>query len=580
MYPSFTSERSCRRRLNAEDILAMIEDSDIGLSDSEDDDGAIRGGSDGDSSESDCNNDTVINDDYVEEEAVMPQPPKRRTMWKKTTTFNPVVVPAPLQKDLSTEHNQWAPLDYFSKYLDDATYQEMSDMTNPHFMQATGRNLQTSPTEMKKFIGVSIMMGCISMKRLRMYWQRTTRIPVIADCIHRDRFSKLRNHATVVDNNAFTDKQKAADRLWKVRPFVNRIQHACIGLPHEANVSIDEQMISFTGRCPARQYVPRKPKPTGLKNFVLAGASGLVLDFELYQGAGTFDQYELNGKKAGQGTGAVLRLTETLTNGNRLFCDRFFTTLPLITHMSGRGIYMTGTITKRNLPVTFMTDAAMGKKGCGTSEQFVCGNSDVSLVKWFDNKPILMASSIYGLEPEDDCQRWSKKDKVHVVVRRPAVIAMYNKSMGGVDLCDRMISYHKMETRTRRWNLRVIAHFVDLALSNCWIENQIDSQLKMQLYDFRIAVALALINAEAPSSDLSSDSDSEAEPRRGSVSALPDRASRVSSAKHLPIACDLKNAARCRLEGCKGKTRVKCEKCGVFLCMSVARNCFRDFHTK
>ena len=88
----------------------------------------------------------------------------------------------------------------------------------------------------------------------------------------------------------------------------------------------------------------------------------------------------------------------------------------------------------------------------------------------------------------------------------------------------------------------------------------------MQLYDFRIAVALALINAEAPSSDLSSDSDSEAEPRRGSV-ALPDRASRVSSAKHLPIACDLKNAARCRLEGCN--TRVKCEKCGVFLCMSV-----------
>ena len=214
-----------------------------------------------------------------------------------------------------------------------------------------------------------------------MYWQRTTCIPVIADCMHRDRFSKLRNHATVVDNNAFTDEQKAADRLWKVGPFVNRIQHACIGLPREANVSIDEQMISFTGRCPARQYVPRKPKPTGLKNFVLAGASGLVLDFELYQGAGTFDQYELNGKKTGQGTGAVLRLTETLTNGHRLFCDRFFTTPPLITHMSGRGIYMTGTTTKRNLPVTFMTDAAMGKKGCGTSEQFVCGNSDVSFVK-------------------------------------------------------------------------------------------------------------------------------------------------------------------------------------------------------
>ena len=183
-----------------------------------------------------------------------------------------------------------------------------------------------------------------------------------------------------------------------------------------------------------------------------------------------------------------------------------------------------------------------------------------------------MASSIYGLEPDDDCQRWSKKDQVRVVVRRPAVIAMYNKSMGGVDLCDRVISYHKMETRTTRWNLRVIAHFVDLALSNCWIENRIDSQLKMQLYDFRIAVALTLVNAEVPTGTL----------RLSQDEAVYQLCLTVRLACHLPviIACDLRNDARCRLEGCKGKTRMKCEKCGVFLYMSVARNCFRDFHTK
>ena len=519
--------------------------------------------------------------DTDSEEEATPQPKKRRRiMWKKTNVFNPTVVPELVRQDLSHEHREWSPGDYFAQYVDEDDYQILADLTGRHYLQATGRNLETSPSEIKRFIGMSLMMGCISMKRLRMYWQRSTRIPVIADCMPRDRFFKLRNHFTVVDNNLFTDEAKAADRFWKVRPFMERIRRACLTLPREGNMSIDEQMISFTGRCPSRQYVPRKPRPTGLKNFVLAGASGLVLDFELYQGAGSFQQYQMDGKKAGQGTGAVLRLCESLSRGHRLFCDRFFTTLPLISHMLDKGIYLTGTIAKRNLPVTFTGDAAMAKSGSGTSEQYVLdGAAAVSMVKWYDNKGVLMASPLFGIEPEDECRRWSKKDKQHLEVKRPAVIERYNKYMGGVDLCDRMISYHKMGARTRRWHLRVISHFIDLALSNCWIEGRLDSREKMQLYDFRESVALVLINSVDESLS-SSDSDTVQPPPRGRVSALPAIVSRVVAAKHLPVACDLPNSARCRKEGCKGKTRIKCERCNVFLCVSTARSCFKEFHTK
>ena len=100
------------------------------------------------------------------------------------------------------------------------------------------------------------------------------------------------------------------------------------------------------------------------------------------------------------------------------------------------------------------------------------------------------------------------------------IVSMY-KSMGGVDMCDQTIAYHKRETRPRRWNIRVIAHFIDMALSNCWIENRIDWQSKIQVYDLCIAVALALINAEPASSN--SSSDSESEPRQGKIAALPNR---------------------------------------------------------
>ena len=130
-------------------------------------------------------------------------------------------------------------------------------------------------------------------------------------------------------------------------------------------------MISFTGRCPARQYVPRKPNPTGLKNFVLASPTGMVLDFEIYYGEGTFSDFRLDDGSKGQGVGAVLRLTKDLQAGTNVFCDRFFTTIPLIDSLAKKNISVTGTISSRHVPVTFSADKVMKAAGRGAVEQFV-----------------------------------------------------------------------------------------------------------------------------------------------------------------------------------------------------------------
>ena len=37
---------------------------------------------------------------------------------------------------------------------------------------------------------------------------------------------------------------------------------------------------------------------------------------------------------------------------------------------------------------------------------------------------------------------------------------------------------------------------------------------------------------------------------------------------------------RCKMEGCKRQSCIKCKKCDVFLCLTNKRNCFKAFHVK
>jgi len=110
----------------------------------------------------------------------------------------------------------------------------------------------------------------------------------------------------------------------------------------------------------------------------------------------------------------------------------------------------------------------------GTTEAVQSDDKKVCVLKWLDNKPILMASTSTGIQPEVSVRRWCKKDKKYIQVKCPAVIRQYNTNMGGVDMCDRMISYYRTRARTRKWTVRTVFHFFDLAVVNAWIQYRND----------------------------------------------------------------------------------------------------------
>lgn len=83
-----------------------------------------------------------------------------------------------------------------------------------------------------------------------------------------------------------------------------------------------EKMTPFSGACSLRQYMPNKPNPVGLKNYVPASQESLVLDFVVYQRSSSFTGMPAD-LKLGMGTCVIVHLAETLLVGTHIYCDRY-----------------------------------------------------------------------------------------------------------------------------------------------------------------------------------------------------------------------------------------------------------------
>ncbi|XP_034743420.1 piggyBac transposable element-derived protein 4-like [Etheostoma cragini] len=109
------------------------------------------------------------------------------------------------------------------------------------------------------------------------------------------------------------------------------------------DVTVDEQLVPFRGRCAFRQYMPCKPARYGLKSWVACDArSSYAWNMQLYTGKSVSGTPEKN-----LGSRVLLDVTEGLRGPRNVTCDNFFTSYALAQRLlAGRRLTVVGTMRK------------------------------------------------------------------------------------------------------------------------------------------------------------------------------------------------------------------------------------------
>lgn len=505
--------------------------------------------------------------------------------WKKTAFLHRAEINIEDKTDsfeILSEHDndKNRPLSLFNLFFSTDMISEIVEQTNMYSVHEKGRSVNLKVEEFHDFLAIHIMMGIVRMPAYTDYWSRNYRFAPIADLMSLKRYQQIRRCVHFTDNNL-----DDGDRYFKVRPVFEKVRRNCLKLKEEKSYSIDEMMIPYKGTKAGnrRQYIQNKPNKWGFKNFVRAGASGLIYDFIIYGGEDTLRGYKFSKQEVTLGLGAlvVLALCKSIRERPaKIFADNFFTS-PELLHLlrENYGIFCVGTIRSNRLrgcDAVLPSDKDMKKKMRGSFAQAVCNKNKLAVVKWHDNKCVTLISSCTDAHPVDKIKRYCKVQKKKVDVDCPSIVKEYNKSMGGVDLADMLISLYRIPLKTKRWYMIIFAQLLDICLNNAWLLHRKVYPTK-PLKQFRLEVYESLIKKNRRNETKGVKDVKDERKIKNPVKPRPNEEVRYDQIGHFPDSCSY---GRCR--HCKdGKTNVICVKCNQRLCFVAGkRNCFLNFHKK
>ncbi len=234
----------------------------------------------------------------------------------------------------SVAHIPRKPSVIFELFLDAVAIEHLVKQTVTYAVQKSNHSFSLRSDKIKTFIGILFVSGYCCVPRRRLYWQKQPDVynELIAGSMHRDHFDEIMKFFHAADNTKLPKNDKYA----KVRPLLEILNDNFLkygGVFGQGIVSIDESMIPYFGRHPAKQFIRGKPVRWGYKAWVAADPNGYAFDASVYQGKdGAKDKSDTS---YGLGGKVVLDVLDVMqkyypTKKLSLYFDNFFTSLKLL----------------------------------------------------------------------------------------------------------------------------------------------------------------------------------------------------------------------------------------------------------
>ena len=467
------------------------------------------------------------------------------------------------------------PADFFKLFLTDDIVSTMVRETNRYagqFMDATTLKprsrmhdwKETDPCEMKKFLGLVILMGIIQKPSISSYWSTDPVIatPLINKVMSRNRFELLLKFWHFADNTT----AEPGDRLGKLKNIVDSLLNRFQSIYYpEKQLSIDEAMVLWRGRLVFRQYIPGKRHKYGVKLYLLCESSGYVINALVY--CGKLDPIA----GFGHSEAVVFKLMEHYMDvGHELFVDNFYTSVPLAKALLKRKTLLCGTLRRSRKHIPDSVVSAKLKKG----EVIRRRNGQIVVLKWYDKRDVLMLTTFHDGKITECNERNRKGEPIH----KPNCVLSYNDYMCGVDRCDQLTSYYSPLRKSLKWYRKVVLHFLDIALTNAYLLYKKVGGSKSQLW-FRQNVIRSLLMEDSRGELAEAD---EMQPFYHHKSGDLSRLSGQHYMDLIPSTSRKANPARkcvqCAKHGTRKETRYFCQTCMSQPALCVVP-CFQKFHT-